>query len=119
MVLSHCRLSTAQSPAMTTHENWDVVQHPHQQVITMASHLRDFARMNPSTFYKSMVKEHPQEFIDDVYLILLAVGLSKSEKVELATYNLKDVEQAWIWNGGIKVHLAMVQLLGRSVSILF
>ena len=50
--------------------------------------------MNPPTFYGSMVEEDPQEFIDEVYKILLDMGLSKSEKAELATYQLKDVSQA-------------------------
>ena len=61
----------------------------------MASRLRDLARMNPPTFYESKVEENPQEFIDEVFKILLAMGLSTSEKAELATYQLKDVAQAW------------------------
>ncbi|XP_069148088.1 uncharacterized protein [Solanum lycopersicum] len=55
--------------------------------------LRDFSRMNPPTFYGSKVDEEPQEFIDEVYKILHAMGVSSSEKVELATYQLKDVDQ--------------------------
>ena len=51
--------------------------------------------MNPPTFYGSKVDENPQEFIYEVYKILLALGLSTSEKAELATYQLKDVKQAW------------------------
>ena len=51
--------------------------------------------MNPRTFYRSMVEEDPQEFIDKVYMILLVMGLSTSEKAEMATYQLKDVSQAW------------------------
>ena len=49
--------------------------------------------MNPPTFYGSKVDEEPQEFIDEVYKILHAMGVSSSEKVELATYQLKDVDQ--------------------------
>ena len=59
----------------------------------MASRLRDLARMNPPTFYESKVEENPKEFIDEVFKILLAMGLSNSEKTELATYQLKDVAQ--------------------------
>ena len=51
--------------------------------------------MNPPTFYGSKVDEEPQEFIDEVYKILHAMGVSSSEKVELATYQLKDVAQTW------------------------
>ena len=61
----------------------------------MASRLRDFTQMNPPTFYGSKVKEYPQEFIDEVYKILLGMGFSTSEKAEVATYQLKDMAQAW------------------------
>ena len=51
--------------------------------------------MNPPTFYGSKVEEDPQKFIDEVYKIILSMGLSTSEKSELATYQLKDMAQAW------------------------
>ena len=57
----------------------------------MASRLRDFTRMNPTIFYGSMVYEDPQEFIDEVYKILCAMGLSSNENAELSLYKLKDV----------------------------
>ena len=61
----------------------------------MSSRLRDFTRMNPPSFYGSKVEEDPQEFIDEIYNILYAMGLTTSEKSELATYQLKDVAQTW------------------------
>ena len=79
---------------MTTQENREVVPHPYQQVTTMAFRLTDFTRMNPPTFYGSKCYENPQELTDEVYNILLALGLSTSEKAELSTYQLKDVTQA-------------------------
>ena len=63
----------------------------------MAFRLRDFTRMNPPTFYGSMFDEEPQKFIDEVSKILLAMGLCTSEKAELATYQLKDVAEAWYY----------------------
>lgn len=51
--------------------------------------------MNPPTFYGYKVDEDPQEFIDEFYKILFAMRSSTSEKFELATYQLKDVSQAW------------------------
>lgn len=51
--------------------------------------------MNPPTFYGSKVEEDTQEFIDEIYEILLAMGFSTSEKADLTTYQLKDVDQAW------------------------
>ena len=80
---------------MTVQANQEVVPCPHQQVTTMAFRLRDFNRMNPPTFYGFKVDEDPQKFIDEVSKILLAMGLSTSEKVELSTYQLKEVAQAW------------------------
>ena len=50
--------------------------------------------MNPPSFYGFKVNEDAQEFIDEVSKMHLAVGLSTSEKAELATYQLKDVAQA-------------------------
>ena len=49
--------------------------------------------MNPPTFYGSKVDKDPQEFIDETYTILYVIGLTTSEKVNLATYQLKDVAQ--------------------------
>ena len=51
--------------------------------------------MNPPTFYGSKVEEDPQEFIDEIDKILYAMGLSISEKAELATYQLKGVAKIW------------------------
>lgn len=51
--------------------------------------------MNPLTFYGSRVDEDPQEFVDEVYKILFAMGLSTSEKDELSIYKLKDVDKTW------------------------
>ena len=59
----------------------------------MASHLSDFTRMNPPKFFESKFGEEPQEFLDEVYKILFAIGVTLSEKAELAAYQLKDVAQ--------------------------
>ncbi|TMW99349.1 hypothetical protein EJD97_002703 [Solanum chilense] len=42
----------------------------------------------------SKIEQYPQEFIDEIYKILYAMGLCNIEKAELATYQLKDVAQA-------------------------
>ncbi|KAK4731662.1 hypothetical protein R3W88_024650 [Solanum pinnatisectum] len=51
--------------------------------------------MNPPTFYGSKVDEDPQGFIDEVFKVLDAMGVSPQEKAELAAYQLKDVAQVW------------------------
>ena len=49
---------------MTAQANRENAPRPHQQVTTMASHLRDFTKMKPPTFYGYKVDEDPKEFID-------------------------------------------------------
>lgn len=51
--------------------------------------------MNPLTFYGSKVDEHPQEFLDEVQNELYDMGLTSSDKAELASYQLKNVAQTW------------------------
>ena len=51
--------------------------------------------MNPPTFYGSKVDEDPQEFVDEVYKVLYIIGVTSSDKAELASYQLKDVAQTW------------------------
>ena len=87
------RASTVQAKAMTAHANQELVPYPHQQVTTVTSPLRDFTRINCPTFYRSKIYANPQEFIYEVYKILLAKGFTTSEKAKLATYRLKDVAQ--------------------------
>ena len=61
----------------------------------MASHLKKFTRIIPPTLYGSEVEKDLQEFIDEIYKIIYAMGWTTSEKVELSTYQLKDVAQTW------------------------
>ncbi|XP_069146091.1 uncharacterized protein [Solanum lycopersicum] len=48
------------------------------------------------------MNEDPQEFVDEVYKILFAMGVNKKEKADLAAYQLKDVAQVWykMWADG-------------------
>ena len=92
---SQSQATMVQAQAMMIKDNRDIAPHPYQEVTTMASCLKDFSRINPPNFYGSKVDENPQEFIDEVYKILYAMGVSSSEKVELAKYQLKDMDQTW------------------------
>ena len=58
---------------------------------TMTSRLRDFVRMNSPIFFRSKVEEDLQEFLDGVYKVLIAMGVTSREKAELASYQLSDV----------------------------
>ena len=84
---------TTQAHVITTQANREVVPRENQHASTMASHLRDFTRMNPFIFRESEVDEDPQFFIDEVSKILFAMGVSTTEKAELAAYQLNDVAQ--------------------------
>ena len=61
---------------------------------TMTSRLRDFMRMNPPMFLGSKVNEDTQEFIDGVYKVFSAMGVTSTEKEEYL-YQLRDVSQVW------------------------
>ncbi|XP_069145557.1 uncharacterized protein [Solanum lycopersicum] len=52
--------------------------------------------MNPPTFFGSKVEEDPQGFIDEVFKVLDAMGVSYRKKVELVASQLKDVVQVWL-----------------------
>ena len=62
---------------------------------TMTYRLRDFVRMTPHIFLISKVNEDLQEFLDGVYKLLSAMGVTSREKEELAPYQLRDVSQIW------------------------
>ena len=89
------QIANAQAQPMKAQANQELVPRPNQKVTTMSSHLTDLIQMNPPTFYGSNFEEDPRDFIYELYKILLAMRLSTSEKAELATYQLKDVTQAW------------------------
>ena len=86
---------TVQAQTMTVQANRDIAACPHKQVTTMDSRLREFSQINPPTFYGSKVYEYPQEFMDEVYMMLYDMGMSSSEQAKFGTYQLKDVVQTW------------------------
>ena len=101
---------TMQAQAMTAQVKRQDVQRENPPVRSMADRLRDFTRMNPPIFTGSKTSEDPQEFIDEVHKILVAMGATDIEKAELASYQLKDVAQTWckMWQdsrvlGGVSI----------------
>ncbi|XP_049368009.1 uncharacterized protein LOC125832866 [Solanum verrucosum] len=76
--------------AMTAQANRDVGLRVNANESTVASRFRDFVRMNPPNFLGSRVEEDPQEFLDEIYKIVDAMGVSSREKAELASYQLKE-----------------------------
>ena len=49
--------------------------------------------MNLSSFHGTKVDEYLHGFIDKVFKVVDAMGVTPREKVELAAYQLKDVAQ--------------------------
>lgn len=49
--------------------------------------------MNPPYFHCTKVAEDPQGFIDEVFKVVHCMGVTSKEKVELASYQLKDIAQ--------------------------
>ena len=49
-----------------------------------------------------MVDEYPHGFIDEVFKVVGAMGVTPRDKAELATYKLKDVAQVWFEQSRVK-----------------
>ncbi|XP_049347353.1 uncharacterized protein LOC125811846 [Solanum verrucosum] len=81
---------------MTTQANREVVVPLNPYVGTTTTRIRDFTRMNPSKFHDFMVEKDPQEFIDEVYKMLMIMGVMPVEKAELAAYQLKGVCSSFV-----------------------
>uniref|UniRef100_M1DM08 Gag-pol polyprotein n=1 Tax=Solanum tuberosum TaxID=4113 RepID=M1DM08_SOLTU len=76
--------------------NRDVVVPMNPNVGTLTTKVRDFTRMIPSEFHGSKVEEDTQEFIDEVYSVLMIKGVMTVEKARLEAYQLKGVSQVWL-----------------------
>lgn len=55
---------------------------------TLTAIVRDFTWINPPEFYHSKMNDDPEEFIDEVYNVLVVMGVSSKEKAELVGYQL-------------------------------
>lgn len=55
---------------------------PQPNASTPVSTIRDFMRMNPPTFHGTKVDEDPQGFIDKVFKVVDAMGVTPREKAK-------------------------------------
>ncbi|TMX03198.1 hypothetical protein EJD97_017733 [Solanum chilense] len=81
--------------ALTTHVNRGIEPRVNIVESTMTYRLRDFVRMHPPIFLGSTVGQDPQEFLDGVYKVMSAMGVTSREKAELVSYQLWEVYQVW------------------------
>ena len=51
--------------------------------------------MNPPEFLGSQANEDPQNFLDKIKKIFEVMQVSGNDRVELASYQLKDVAHIW------------------------
>ena len=68
---------------------------PQPNTSNLAYRIWVFMRMNPPTFHGTKVDEDPHGFIDQVFNVVDAMGVTPREKTELAPYQLKDLAQVW------------------------
>ncbi|KAK4724069.1 hypothetical protein R3W88_026848 [Solanum pinnatisectum] len=89
-ILMMAQAMTIQAQAMMDQANRDGGAYVNRNVSTTTSRLRDFLRINPPVFLCSKMEEDPQEFVDEVYKVVDAMGVTSVKKAELAAYRLKD-----------------------------
>ena len=63
------------SQSMMAQANRDVAVPMSSNVAMAEARVRDFTRMMSTKFHGSMVEEDPQEFIDEVYKVLMFMGV--------------------------------------------
>lgn len=80
---------------MTTQVNREIRLRVNTMESTMNSRLRDFVRIIPPIILGSKVKEDPQHILDEVHKIVHAMGVTSTQKPELALYQLKYVAEVW------------------------
>ena len=73
--------------------NFSMVPKVNVMKSTMTSRFKDFVKLNPPIFLISKVREDIKDFLDGVYKVLSAIRVTSRKKVELESYQLRDVSQ--------------------------
>ena len=60
-----------------------------------AARVRDFVRMNQPEFLGLQTNEDPHNFLDEIKKIFEVMQVTGNDRVELASYKLKDVAHIW------------------------
>ena len=86
---------TTQTQAIMIEDNEEVVPRENQHSITMATRLRDFTQINPHMLFGFKLDKDHQYFLDEIYQIFFAMGVSTTKRADLAIYQLNDATQTW------------------------
>ena len=78
-----------------THQNNRVHDPMNENSGSAATSFRDFVRMNPPEFLGSQTNKDPQNFLDEIKKIFEVMQVTRNYRVELASYQLKDVAHIW------------------------
>ncbi|WMV45774.1 hypothetical protein MTR67_039159 [Solanum verrucosum] len=100
---------------MTNQNNQQVQVPSNRNGGSVAAKVYDFVRMNPPEFLGSQVDEDPQTSIDEVKKIFGVMQVTGNSRVELASYQLKDVAHIWFtqWRDN-RVYFVLCNFLYRS-----
>ena len=78
-----------------TNQNNRVHAHVNENCGLVATRVSGFSRMNPLEFLGSQANEDPQIFLDKIKKIFEVMQVTGNDRVELASYHLKDVAHIW------------------------
>ncbi|WMV25178.1 hypothetical protein MTR67_018563 [Solanum verrucosum] len=81
--------------SVANQNNQQVPGQTYANVGSAAAKVRYFVRMNLLEFLGSQIDEDPQNFIDEVKKIFEVMQVTGNDRVELASYQLKDVAHIW------------------------
>ncbi|PHT42617.1 hypothetical protein CQW23_16642 [Capsicum baccatum] len=86
---------------------------PQQDGNSTATRIRNFMKMNPPEFFRSVVGEDPQLFLKEVKKITQIMHVFEDQSVELASYWLKNIAYNWvvIWEKSRRENAAPVTWL--------
>ena len=79
---------------MTSQNSW-VHAHVNENGGSVAARVHDFVRMNSPEFLGSLTTENPQNFLDEIKKVFEVMQVTGNDRVELASYQLKDVAHIW------------------------
>ncbi|WMV51268.1 hypothetical protein MTR67_044653 [Solanum verrucosum] len=81
--------------SVTNHNNQQVPVPANASGGLVAARVRDFVRMNPPEFLGSQIGKDPHNCLDEVKKIFEVMQVTGNDRVELTSYQHKDVAHIW------------------------